>query len=74
MQTVTFQTVDGTQVTLPAKDYLYQKKEEADPAVRTVVFYTGGAPGGGFSNTPFHVTAQQARDIEAVVMKAILGR
>lgn len=73
MQTVTFETVDGDSVTLPAKDYLYQK-EEGDPAVRTVVFYTGDAPDGGFRNTPFHVTAQQARDIENIVMKAVLGR
>lgn len=73
MQTVTFETVDGNSVTLPTKDYLYQK-EEGDPAVRTVVFYTGDAPDGGFLNTPYTVSAKDADAIVECVRKTILRR
>jgi len=73
-QQVTFKTVNGESVTLPAKDYLYSKRDEGNPAVRTLVFYTGQAPDGGFLNTPYTISAQDADEIVASIRKIIFGR
>jgi len=73
MGTVSFKTIDGENVTLPAKDYLYKTDTSGDPAACTVVFYIGDAPDGGFRNAPYRVSAQEAKAIERIVAKVIFG-
>ena len=73
MATISFKTIDGKTVTLPAKDYLYQKKDDKDSQSCVVVFYTGEASEGGFSNTPYPVSLQQAEAIAKEARLAILG-
>ncbi len=74
METVTFTTVTGQKVSLPAKDYLYSKRDDGNPAVRTLVFYTGNAPDGGFLNTPYTAVSYTHLAVVESVKHAILRR
>jgi len=71
---ITFQTVAGDTVSLPAKDFLYTKKGGDNPAVRVLVFYTGNAPDGGFLNTPYTVKAEDADRILNNIRKIIFNQ